>query len=405
MKMKKALLEAKFTYVNYVKGSAFRIILFIGVILIIGLVNIDSINEFLFADAEKYKAGVYLENQESISAKMIMQAHSELFEYIILNDNKSEENINNLKSRDSIYDVIVKFDENTGKVSFYYESGISAQGMNESAGFMQEAAKVYLLEKEGYDENEISKLVTPNIEFIPFNMVNQSIINLVANMLLFFTIFIYVVHIGNTITEEKTSRIAETLLSYISPLEMLIGKLAGMLGILLTHLASFCIVYLISTSVFQSYALFDSIVSAFNAKTLFMMLCMFIIGYVEYGFLYAANSSFADTVQDIGQASIVQSILIVIAFYFSLILQMHYDSRLAHILIFIPFVSVFSNIVLTAASNISWLMILLVIAVQIIYTVLIGYFCTKRFRYGITKYGAQKRSRKRNVFINSWSNQ
>jgi len=71
MKMKKALLEAKFTYVNYVKGSAFRIILFIGVILIIGLVNIDSINEFLFADAEKYKAGVYLENKESISAKMI----------------------------------------------------------------------------------------------------------------------------------------------------------------------------------------------------------------------------------------------------------------------------------------------------------------------------------------------
>lgn len=117
-----------------------------------------------------------------------MQAHSELFEYLILNDNKSEENINNLASKDSIYDVIVKFDENTGKVSFYYESGISAQGMNESAGFMQEAAKVYLLEKEGYDQNEISKLVAPNIEFIPFNMVNQSIINLVANMLLFFTI-------------------------------------------------------------------------------------------------------------------------------------------------------------------------------------------------------------------------
>ncbi len=120
------------------------------------------------------------------------------------------------------------------------------------------------------------------------------------------------------------------------------------------------------------------------------MISMLILGYVSYGFLFAANSSFADTIQDSSQAAIIQTILLVISFYISLVIQLHYDEMIAETLKYLPFLSIFTNIVLTSMSKISWNEIVLIIFIQLFYTVLIGLFCSYRFKIGITNYGRKK---------------
>ena len=385
MNWKKIWLETKFTYLNYVKSGAFRIILFIGVILIVGIVNIDFITEQLFDDEHSHTIGVYVDERQ-VDSSMFSAYSSEDVEFKILNDENPQKNIEALDRVNPKYDAIMVFDDTTKRVGFHYNAQIDSGHLNEFVIKAEQMAKVFQLSDFGLDQGTIVTVIQENVDYFTYNDVDKATINLFANLIIFFTMFIYVVHIGNIIIEEKTSKISETLLSYISPLEMLIGKLIGMFGVLFTHLSAFVLIYLISINVFDSYEIYDQIVNAFNAKTLVMMLAMLIVGYITYGFLYAANSSYVDTVQDAGSASIVQSVILVIAFYIALILQMHFDATIAEIMKFTPFFSIFSNIVLTSVTDPSWGKISLIILIQIVYAIIIGLICAKKFRKGITKY-------------------
>lgn len=401
--MKKILLETNFTYSTYVKSIPFRIIAFIGIIIILAVVNIDYISETYFTNDEAYNVGVYIPVDSDISQKLTKESKTK-FKYVFLKDDKSDENIEKLSSQTAKYDIIVIFNQNNYNVEFHYNSQIPADIVNICATQFQKLAKIYQLTESGYSNEEIETILLNNIVYKEHNFVDKATINLAANLLIFLTMFIYVVHIGNTITEEKTSRISETLLSYISPLKMLVGKLLGMFLALLTHLFLFTIVYILAINIFQSSDLLNNILAAFDFKTLLMMFCMLIFGYITYGFLYSANSAYVDNVQDIGQATIIQSVLIVIAFYFSLVLQMHYDANMAEVLIYIPFVSVFSNIVYTSVTDPSWLKIIFILLIQIIYTVVIGYICTNRFRKGITKYGIKSKLNYKTSLLRGRSN-
>ncbi len=149
--------------------------------------------------------------------------------------------IDELESNTTKYSAFITLDKIHDTVELHYDSKIDVKHLNDIFLYVDSMAKGFKLINSGYNWSDINNILDSNVVYYPYNEVNIAIISFIANLLIFFTMFIYVVHIGNVVIEEKTSRISETLLSYITPLELLLGKLLGIFLVLLTHLSVFII--------------------------------------------------------------------------------------------------------------------------------------------------------------------
>ncbi len=59
MENNKIILESNFTYINYIKSPVFRLILFVGIVVIFGIVNIDKIMNVFIDKNQNILVGVY----------------------------------------------------------------------------------------------------------------------------------------------------------------------------------------------------------------------------------------------------------------------------------------------------------------------------------------------------------
>lgn len=394
MNRRKILLESNLTYLNYVKSIPFKIIAVIGLLIIIIALNFNSIIDLFTGSTNVYKVGIVVTNDKELNKEINLDNNEIKYENIRFEE--MGDYIGKLENYDSEYIAILYVNTESNNVDLHYKSNLDQNIISKVMYEGDNLSKQIKFINLGYSNDEINSLMGSNIRYYEHNSNSNTVfISTIANCLLFTILVIYVVYLGNIVIEEKTNRISETLLSYISPLELLVGKLLGIFLALLTHISIFTISYIISINIFgTSGNFFVEISKAFNSKTLVMMLFMLVLGYVCYGFLYMSNSSYVDTIQDAGPASIIQTMILLISFYISFVLQLHFDKFIAEILIYIPFVSVFSNIVYVSVTNPSWIKIFSVILVQCLYVAVIGIICAKSFRNGITKYGRSKKRKK-----------
>ena len=393
-KKNKLFIEAAFTFRSYVKGITFRLVAILGVLLILVVLNIDNISKLLVDDTP-CKIGITVSDTNYEESVFQFFQSNEHIEYCLIFEKEAKDEIEKMESMesdDATYCIIISFDIAKSSAEVDYSSNASLEEITQVNAAVEVLNNYINLSNLGFDDETISQIMSSNVIHNHHNSrEGVEIINIVANCCLFLILMIYVAYLGSVIIEEKTSRISETLLSYITPTELMLGKLLGMLLALLLHLVLFVTIFLGFSKIFGTDSeLLKMILSIFNVKTLVIMLLMLLSGYVCYGFLYMCNSSFVDTVQDSTVSSIIQTMLMVLSFYISFIFQLHFDESIVGILNYIPFISVFTNIVYVSVLNPSWLMICWFIFIQIIIIGIVGFCCAKGFRAGITRYGAKK---------------
>ena len=383
MKMRKVFLEARLTYIVYVRSIAFRMILVIGILGILLLFNFNRLYS-LFDDGSHVKIAVIMAPNEDKNIH-ISEFQGDKFELIKVQMDERDNIIESLDSPSANYQALIDLSDGFAPI-FHYNEQMPTALLQEVLSISTKLSDIVKYNLLGMPPDMISKVVSSKLQIVGHNTVDNSIINLVANLLLFFTLFIYVVKIGDNIIEEKTARISETLLSYIEPSELLFGKLLGMFLSLITHLLAFIVTWTFSNAVFKQFPFIVRVTKAFQPQTLVIMIGMLFLGYLIYGLLYAANSSQARTVQDTGQAMIVQSILLVISFYIALMMQMHYDPVIMGYIKFVPIIPIFTNMVYVAVEQPGYMQVAMLIIVQLVYIVALTVPLTKRFRKGITNY-------------------
>jgi len=209
-------------------------------------------------------------------------------------------------------------------------------------------------------------------------------------VLFFFSLTITGNMIASEITAEKSSRVMEILISSLSPLTQMFGKIIGVFLVGLTQIASYGIVIAINLSLpyYQEVlAGFDLHVSNLSLNVVGFGLLFYVLGYFLYATLFAAIGSIVSRTEDLGQAIAPITMLTLAAFYIGIFSISNSDSLLMRISSYIPFFSPTTVIVRIGLGNMPIWEIAISIAILLISILFFGWLSAKIYRTGVLMYG------------------
>ncbi|NMO97320.1 ABC transporter permease [Paenibacillus lemnae] len=196
--------------------------------------------------------------------------------------------------------------------------------------------------------------------------------------------------IASEVTTEKSSRIMEILITSVSPLSQMFGKVIGMFLLGLTQIASFVIVAVINLMLphnVDTMAKLDLDFSAVDPMLLIFGLLFYIFGYFLYAVLFAAVGSIVSRTEDLGQAIMPITMLSLAAFYIAIFSLGAPNSTLMKVSSFIPFFSPTSVIVRMGLGNAPMWEILVSLGILLVAILVFGWLSAKIYRTGVLMYG------------------
>lgn len=239
--------------------------------------------------------------------------------------------------------------------------------------------------KEGVETNfSISDLLVPGISLVVYFMLTTFAVN----------------YLLMSVSEEKENRVMEIVLSAISPKDLILGKLIGLIGIIFTQvilLTLLSIIGLIFTSTIlsgQGSAISDLTSSLGNLNIsgiellgqillgiIFTFTGFFILACTMVG-VGAASPTYKEA-QSLSSISVIASIFPI---YFITIIISDPSGTLAQIFSFIPFTASFVLLFRNALGALSLPEILLGITILVLYCIVFVVIAFKLFEYGALEY-------------------
>lgn len=234
-------------------------------------------------------------------------------------------------------------------------------------------------------------------------------------MVMYFTVFIYGMMVMRSVTEEKTSRIVEVMISSVKPFQLMMGKIIGVGAVGLTQVAIWAIlipvVYMFVFLLFgfdveqmnnanmqagamdpeDMQVMAAQVISELTHQKWWLIIPLFIFyflgGYFLYASLFAAVGSAMDHDLGEGQAlTIPITIPVIMAFYIMFAAVRSPDSSLA---VWSSIFPLFSPIVMPArlAFNPPFWQIALSVIVLALTAVFFVWLSARIYRVGILMYG------------------
>lgn len=222
----------------------------------------------------------------------------------------------------------------------------------------------------------------------------QSLINYVAVYVLLFLFFMTNMMTGNMIaaevTAEKSSRIMEILITSVSPLSQMFGKIIAMFLLGILQIGIFIGVIALNFMLPHNASVlanFNLDLSQLNVSIVVLGLIYYILGYFLYATLFAAIGSMVSRTEELGQAIMPITMLSLAAFYIAMFSLATPNSMLLKVSTYIPFISPTSNLIRIGLGDIAaWetIVSLLILVVSIIF---FGWLSAKIYRTGVLLYG------------------
>ncbi|QDH21735.1 ABC transporter permease [Saccharibacillus brassicae] len=211
-------------------------------------------------------------------------------------------------------------------------------------------------------------------------------------MLMFFMIYLFAGNVATSVSVEKGSRIQEILITKVSPVQLLAGKV---LGVGLAGILQFAIVLgsgallLTFSGTGESLSLaglsFD--LSVFNGKMIVVAALMFVLGYFFYSTLFAAAGSIVSRSEEVSQAIMPVSMVLMAGYFLAMIVLSNPDGILAVVSSYIPFFTPMVLLARVGAGEPALIEIALPIVILAASTVLVGLLSAKIYRGGVLLYG------------------
>lgn len=142
---------------------------------------------------------------------------------------------------------------------------------------------------------------------------SQLVVALVGAFLLYMAILVHAVAVMRAVVEEKTSRMAEVLISAVRPFDLMMGKIVGVGAVGLTQLGVWCglaagALALRSASVPAAARLSE----VADAALVLGFTGFFVGGYLMYAALYAAAGALCDSEDESQQAQLPVTLLLLV---------------------------------------------------------------------------------------------
>jgi ABC-2 type transport system permease protein len=293
-----------------------------------------------------------------------------------------------------------------------------------------------VMEKEIEDQKLMAKGVDPEIVSAVKTNVNLSVmrmdekgneketftevqftLGIILAMLVYMFIMIFGGQVMQGVSEEKTNRIIEVIVSSVKPFQLMMGKIIGVSLVALTQFVLWIVLTLVLYLGFSTYLglsnpemlsqgtvmaqeiTSNDIMSNENVQSILQIvhsidfgtiiatfLLFFILGYLLYATLYAAIGSLVDNNTDAQQFTLPITVPLIIAIISSFYIVNNPDSSLAVWLSMIPFTSPISMMVRIPFGVPIWQIVVSVLLLAGTF-VFMTWFAAKIYRTGILMYG------------------
>ncbi|MBV9282560.1 MAG: ABC transporter permease [Chloroflexi bacterium] len=185
----------------------------------------------------------------------------------------------------------------------------------------------------------------------------QAIVGVIVAIVLFISLQVYGIQVGQGVADEKESRIVEILLATIRPGQLLAGKVVGigLVGLLqLAIVGAVGLILIARTHVVTIPALGVGVIAG--------GLLWFVLGFSLYAVLFAAAGSLVSRVQDVQLAALPIVMALVVAYLSSLVVVLPDPNSLAStVLSVVPFLAPVAMPARMAADAAAWQVVLAVV--------------------------------------------
>lgn len=240
------------------------------------------------------------------------------------------------------------------------------------------------------------------------NTVFASALGFVLGLLIFFGIFFYGALLMRSVIEEKTNRVLEVIASSVKPIELMFGKLFGVLSIALTQFGIWILFYtglsiaaapiaamivdaqmdsLPEEAASEAFdpAMLDNLV--IEPAIFIYFLLFFFLGFLIYSAMFAAIGAAVDNEQDTQQFMPIVGLPIFIAYFLNTKVMQAPDSSLSTFVSIFPLTSPINMISRIASTSVPAWQIIVSIMLMILTFFGIMWLAARIYRVGILMYG------------------
>ncbi|MGV1059662.1 ABC transporter permease [Clostridium perfringens] len=390
--MKKFWSIFSFTYKETIRNKALIISTIITLIVMLGFFNMDKIVGLFNGEGSKDLIMISTEeNNKFFDSNTLESLNDDDFKVVLSKDseetNKIKKEIENGKS-----DYKALLEVSTGKdVSgkLYVNELPGDSLMKKINAILNDTKFAFSMEKFNITPEEYANIMTPaNLDVVQTG--NASHERMILVYALVFGIYMITLTFGamvaNSVIEEKSNRIMETLITMAKPMELFFGKVLGVCAVGLTQIGVILGAGLImlktsgtSLEVLSSLNL--------NASIIFAFIAYFLLGYLTFSMLYAAVASLATSPQDVNSSMGAITLIFVGVFLLAMNCMFNIESTLAKVFSYVPFASpliMFERIVL---SKVTFVEILITTLINLGFIILVGFFSSKLYKKGTLHYG------------------
>ncbi|GAK11273.1 ABC transporter, permease protein [Geomicrobium sp. JCM 19039] len=240
--------------------------------------------------------------------------------------------------------------------------------------------------------------------------------------ILLFVIYFTVLFLGNMIASEvaaeKSSRVMEILISSVTPIQQMFGKI---LGVGLVGLSQYAILFMAMLLTASADLLFNGApsdlpseplnVPEFTSDTLFsfdlflLALLFFVLGYFLYATLAAMLGSVVTRVEDVGLAVGPLNFLVILALLISMFSLSNPSATIAVVTSYIPFFTPMIMFLRVGMGEAGMWELIVSVVIMVATIVLLAMFAAKVYRGGVLQYSQGKLIQMfKNAIQNSKSN-
>lgn len=390
--MKKFWSIFSFTYKETIRNKALIISTIITLIVMLGFFNMDKIVGLFNRAGSKDLIMISTEaNNKFFDSNTLESLNDDDFKVVLSKDseetNKVKREIENGKSDYKALLEVSTGQEVSGKLYVNELPGDSL--MKKVNTILNDTKFVFSMEKFNITPEEYANIMTPaQIDVVQTGNASHERMTLVYALV--FGIYIITLTFGsmvaNSVIEEKSNRIMETLITMAKPMELFFGKVLGVCAVGLTQIAVILGAGLImlKTSGISLEALSSL---NLNASIIFAFVAYFLLGYLTFSMLYAAVASLATSAQDVNSSMGAITLVFVGVFLLSINCMFNIESTLAKVFSYVPFASpliMFERIVL---SKVTFMEILITTIINVGFIILVGFFSSKLYKKGTLHYG------------------
>lgn len=207
---------------------------------------------------------------------------------------------------------------------------------------------------------------------------------------LFMAVMISGQMIASEVTAEKSSRVMEVLITSVSPLTSMFGKITGMFLIVLMQLASYIVIAFININLPHNAEMMKSLnidFSVVDPMLIVTAVLYFFLGFFLFATLYAALGSIVSRTEDLGSAVMPMTFVSLAGFYIAIFSISTPDSMLVKFSSHFPLFSPFVMILRVGLTNIPIWEVMVSLAILIVTIYLAVYVSAKTYRTGVLMYG------------------